>query len=827
MSGWRSKLLPLATETTAFPPPGRRASFLRLGIVALAIAAVWAVVFAPFAFGDRVLLFKAIGSDSLNQEYPIAIHLSDYLRTNGFPRWSFQFGIGQSIYPLAPYLLFNPVAWLPRDLIAVALPWQFLLKLTIAGLLFFRFLQLRGLDFRSSLAGALLAAYSTYMCFGCCWPGMGNEFLAFAFLLVAIETAFAKGRWVYVPCAVALAGFLTVFHLYLSAVLLAVYVPARIVAEHGWRVRPLLRLGLPLAGAALLGCGLAAIFAVSSADMILDSPRAPSHGSRMWVLLAHPVLGVESLRHFFTWAARWLSADLIGTDVSFRGWYNYLEAPINYWGLVTLLLAPQALVQARGRRRILGALFCAYVLLPVLFPWLRYAFWAFQGDYYRTYSLFAGFGMLLLATTALHRYGREGKLNLVLLVATVVALLAVLWFPDPRARAMVVPSVRNAATAYLIAYAAVLGTGRALRQYSAAGWLIVALTAVELAHFEHTSLAGCETMTKAELKARVGYNDYTVDAVREIKRTDPSFYRISKAYSSGPAVHESLNDQMVFGYFGTGGEYTSFNDMDYLRFLAGLDMIAAETREIDTRWAPSLWNRTNVATFAGEKYFLTRDPGMLAHDRMYEPVGRFGDVYAFRNMWSMPFGVSLPRFIRQSELNRWPASAKEHALFYAVLLPDADPQLERDLAHVGLRPMTLADLTRLVREQPLEQATAQHRATGLVIRSFDQNHLTGTVEAPWDAVLVFQTAFDRGWQVWVDGQRMPTFRADFGLIGAPIRAGHHEVRMRFVPAWAGPSMIVTLISAAGLAMAARRWPRLRPASAKIAAAERDFVTAAT
>jgi len=47
--------------------------------VLLGVLTAGLVIFRSFVFGDRVLLYKDIGSDSINDSYPYFVHLSDYV----------------------------------------------------------------------------------------------------------------------------------------------------------------------------------------------------------------------------------------------------------------------------------------------------------------------------------------------------------------------------------------------------------------------------------------------------------------------------------------------------------------------------------------------------------------------------------------------------------------------------------------------------------------------------------------------------------------------------------------------------------------------------
>ena len=291
----------------------RHSLFVRISTVALVLLVIGAIIFGHFLFGPKLLLYKDIGSDSVNDDYPTFAHLSDYIRTEGAPSWSFQVGLGQSIFSLASLLLFNPVAWLPKAIIPEALVWQHLLKVLIVGFLFFRFLEFRGLNFRSSLAGALLLSFSVYMCFGSCWSVAANEVVGFTFLLFAVELAISRRLWVCLPFAVGLLGLLSVFHLYLCAILLCLYVPVRLVELCGWRIQPLWQTGSRLAAGALLGVGLAGITAIDGTFAMLNSPRGSGTASYVATLSSHAVFGLESSLHYVTAVLRLFSADMLGT----------------------------------------------------------------------------------------------------------------------------------------------------------------------------------------------------------------------------------------------------------------------------------------------------------------------------------------------------------------------------------------------------------------------------------------------------------------------------------------------------------------------------------
>src|SRR5262249_46279119 len=159
-----------------------------------------------------------------------------------------------------------------------------------------------------------------------------------------VEHAVRRGRWIYLPFAVACLGLLTPFHLYLGALMLTLYVSGRLFELNRWTFRPSLRICLWLAIVALLGAGLTSAVWLDSAVAIRNSPRGSGLTSHTAKLLSFPVFGLESQSFYLTAILRSFSNDIIGSGSSFRGWNNYLEAPMSYCGLLPLLLLPQVFV---------------------------------------------------------------------------------------------------------------------------------------------------------------------------------------------------------------------------------------------------------------------------------------------------------------------------------------------------------------------------------------------------------------------------------------------------------------------------------------------------
>lgn len=760
------------------------------------------LIYRDFLFGDLVLLYEGIGSDSLHDYYPSFVHLSDYLRNEGLPSWSFYTGMGQDLYSLVGYLILQPVTWLPRGLIAQALVYQHLGKVLLAGLLFFSFLRLRSLQYPACLLGASLLSFSAYMTMGSCWFPLADEVVCFAALLLAVELALSRGQWFFLTLGVTLTGFLGAFYLYLCAFFLLCYVPARLWGRHGWQPRFILQICLLLAGAAALGVGLGAFITLPNLYALLNSPRGSGTTSLVARLSSSPVFGLQSSLHYVTAALRPLANDALGTADSYRGWGNYLEAPLTYCGLLCVILLPQVFVESSRRQRIIGGLFLSGLLVPTIFPWFRYLFWAFQGDYYRTYSLFCVLGVITLSAISFSRYLEGRPLNLWLLLATILLVAGILYLPIQTLKTVISPGVRQGVTILLFCYGALLGVGQLTKRTKLAAWVILALTAVELIQFNRMTVSNRRTVSKHELIGGVAGDSETTGAVQDIKRRDNTFFRLTTLRQSERGTETNLNDSIMLRYYGTSS-YTSFNNVNYTNFLTALEAMPPNS-EAATRWAIGLAGNFIPSIFAGEKYALVEDPAPFQQAAQYESVRGYGKYSLFQNTLFLPMGLIFDRYLPEDSFRKLARDDKEQSLLAVAVLANKEEARAR-----GLERITISELQRELATTSFPATIEKRRKTALSLTSFRQTKIEGTVRLDRKSILVLQTPFDRGWRAFQDGLAAATLKVDAGLLGVVLDPGEHNVAVRYSTPFLAQGLMLSLVSVALAALGYWRWPRLR------------------
>jgi len=487
---------------------------------------------------------------------------------------------------------------------------------------------------------------------------------------------------------------------------------------------------------------------------------------------------------------RSFSTDMLGTGNNFKGYNNYLEAPIFYCGLLSLLLAPQIFYFSDKRRKIINGMILLLCALPVVFPFFRLAFWGFSGDYYRSLSLVIVLVILWFATQSLSYIDKTGRVSPVLLAGTLSVLLAALFFPyfdDTNSK--IDPNLRNIAAVFLAGYVVLVYLMGGKKYKFPAQVLLLSTVCVELAYFSSITVNKHPLVSAEELRGKTGYNDYSADAVAWLNSIDPGFFRVAKTYGSSLAEYASANDSQVQGYKSTSA-YASFNQLYYVKFLGEMGVLDA-TKEDETRW---LWGldkpfRALSLSFASVKYALAH-PGSDLGGKGYKPIKILGDVQVFENSYFLPLGFTYDKYVPYESFKTLSAKVKEQSLLRAFVAGSDDL---KDFSGLKVfdpvaqaEPLSFEGYGRYV--NALKEETLSFTESG-------QNRLAGTIDLAKEKLLFFSIPYDKGWKAKVDGRPAELKLVNIGFMGLPLEHGRHRVELEFTPPllYAGE-----LVSAAGL-----------------------------
>ena len=758
-----------------------------LFILLFLIISVALFVFHDYLFFNRLYLFKDIGSDSINNFYPRIIHMADYLRNEGFPKWSFNEGMGQNFYANN---LGNPFEWillmLGRDYLAYGIIYVEVLKIVLGGAFFYLYLRMLPLTPFTAIAGGLLFSFSSFMILGGGWYQFSVQAVYLALLLYAFERYLNKNSWGLFPIAIALISASRPFSLYTHAIFFLLYGIFRYIDINGWKPKELSIFLVKLAGLGTLGAALSSVFMFSGILEMIQSPRVAGNASHTGQLSSHSLFGLEGMKHNITAITRFYSDNLLGTGSAFKGWQNYLEAPMFYCGLISLLLAPQLYSFLDRRRMILYSTFALLFILPIIFPYFRYAFWAFTGDYYRIFSFFVAIVLLFFSMQALSRISESTKANPILNIATLLVLVAILYYCSTVSP--VDRGLRNIAISFLIFYTIIIHLFSFKNIRLACQLILLALICAELGYFSSITVNDRSAVTAQEYKEKVGYNDFTMEATAYLNSTDHSFYRVEKIYRSNPAIHTSLNDALVQNYRGTSS-YRSFNQLNYIKFLAGLNVINGSD-EHQTRWAPGLISRPLLLTFASVKYLLTKGNQKTLLGNTYTDVAKFGDVTVLKNNNYLPLGFTYDHYLSLTDFKKLSDHEKDIAILNAFIIDESSIDKLQGLSAYSMDNFNGKSTTYSI-GQYTEDVNHRKQDT-LSINSYDQNHFKGTINLAQKKLLFFSIPFDSGWSARVDGKQAQLMRVNLGFMGLVLDKGEHSIDLEFSTPYVGLGSVVSL-----------------------------------
>jgi hypothetical protein len=762
---------PMEETPDFFTKLGNRNVFVVLGILLLLVV----LVFNNYLFGDRPYCFVDIASDTINLSYPNMANLADYITQHGLPKWSFRSGMGQSIFPFFLRDPFELILLLQgKNAILGGLVYLEVIKIILAGLSFYWFLRLIKVSEFSALLGTLFFSFSGFMVMGSAWYGFTYEVLCLALFLVAFELLYQRGSWWLLPIVVCCIALSMPFNLYVYGLFVAAYGVFRHFAAPP-AANSLQKIGityLQMIGVGLIGLLLAGPFLLENIVQILESPRGSGNTSLTDKLSARPMFEVSEKLELATNILRFFSNDILGSAMNFKGWKNILEAGSFYCGLPCLLLMPQVFPFLEKKARTVFIVFISLWILPMFFPYFRHAFWLFSGDYYRAYAFFVALVFILYSVYALDFILKTKKINLVLLIGTVVVLLALLnypYFEDPE---MINGTVKSFAAVLLLGYAVLLffiakpGSAAYLR------YVLLGLVVFELSYVSGVTTNNWEAYQGADATQKIGYNDYTLDALRYIKQRDKSFYRVDKSYGSSTAVFNSINDGMAQGFYGSSS-YNPFNQLNYIKYMQ-LMGVSDKADETATRWCLGLLYKPVLESANSVKYILAKNRINPFWRFVCDSMAKIGDVTIFKNKYALPLGYTFSSYMKESDFAKISEDQRSLlALKTCVVSDEAVPQV------AALRAYPVQDTTAVFDPVTYGNDVQELGREALNLTKFSDNEVAGKVTVSQPKMLYISIPYDAGWTAKVDGKVQQKMVLSAGMTGLLLPKGEHTVVLTY------------------------------------------------
>ncbi len=764
------------------------------------------IIFHDFILGRYYYLFYDIAMDSISTAFPGIYHAARYLRTEGFPLWSFSQGMGQNIMAAS---LADPFYWVvylagPSHA-AYAIIWMEVSKILVTAAAFYHFLDLLKFNSLPKVIGTVLYCFSGFMIVGGQWWIFSTEACYLALLLWSFEKLYGENSWYFFPPVVALIAIHNPFELYTSSLVLFIYSIFRHVTSEQPKFRAFLSLVWKMIYLGALGVLISCASLVSNIQRIMESPRVSGDFSHFHKLSSIPVFALEKTEHYVTTLLRFFSNDMMGNAVNYSGWHNYLEAPLLYIGLLPLLLLPQIFVLFKKRKLIVCATLLLIILVPIILPYFRYAFFLFSGDYYRVFSLFAALIILILGLYVLKEVESDNCINTYVLIGTLLVLIAALYYPyqtsvtnidiadgspypfSQNLQGMISlnPKIRFAVCILLCAYSAILYLYRHVEQRSFLKVLLLVVLMIEIGYMNTVSLKDRYTLSPSNIMSYSGGD--TKDAVDFIHAIDEGFYRINIDAGLTPPIQFIYNKAKILDYYGTPS-YDSFNQRYYIRFLEELGIIKKE-QEAESRFSRGLVQHPLLWPFASIKYHIGKDSDMSVIQLGFRPIKRIGEATIYKNGNFMPLGYTFNHYIPIGKFGSLPNIQKSLVLQKAVVVEEP---VDTEVAS-KLNELDEFILTQNNGSYTYFQDIAHRNQNTFHISRFSHNDIKGTIKLDTPQMLFFSIPYDRGWSAVIDNRKTRPQLTNIGFTGFLLGPGEHTLHLSYVPRYFFPSVVASAL----------------------------------
>lgn len=744
-------------------------------LMVVAVSLVGFGIFKKFIFGEKLLIFTDIGSDTFYGNYAIYYFLTNYISDFKFPLWSFKLGAGSSLISLyhSIYDPFSIVYYFGGvDKISRLIVWVFLLKTFFASVFTYVYLRYLGVGAYSRIIASILFSFSGFLMI---W-GQHYHFASWVIFLPLM--LYAAELWLkenkFLPLALCVSYMvLNIAIFFQVSIFFCLYIIFRVVFEWGthskieW-CRRLLQLVIVYA----FGMGLSAALWFPEYYLLKSSPRIA--GDFLHVLF-ETILNFTRFNtpeYYWSLLARLYSSNLQGVGSEYNGFLNYYESIQLYVGMLPLIVIPQLYVVFTYRAKWIASLGILLIASFLIFSGFSQVMNGFQYQSYRW-----GYNVimfeLLLAALVLDAMLKNGKINIPILMLTWASLffgIACLNFNNLRLDGVqykqVVVRVMGV-VAFMTFYSGALYYLIVLKNKKWIFLLLLSTVCLEQVIENKDSFLKRSTVSPGiEKNIAVNFFDYGNIAAKELKKLDSSLYRIEKNHWL-----LSLNDALIQDYFGLDS-YVSIINPSYVRFAKEFGYVGKITT---VKW--NSLEHPYLADMLSVKYHLTKDNSKLPDGAVY--YEKYGDVFVYFRSGYLPFGFTYDSYIPFAAFNKLVGAEREVAFLHGAVLDLNTPKLKEVTSVSGHG----------------DDATLRGQLTNdvLKIKKMDEDAISGSIYLAKGKLLFLSIPFDSGWSARVNGVKVELVKVNVGFSGLYLEAGRSEVELKFFPPYMKAGIAMTVL----------------------------------
>lgn len=774
----------------------------------LLLSASCSFIFRDYLYGNDLMIFNDIGSDTWQQYIMNYTSIVNHLRDGSFSLWDFNNGLGINQFN---FNLFDPFLMLLYGVGVVLGPAHMLLyinviqilKIMVAAFAFYWFLS----QFSFSVLSKMITSYAYALNgFLLVWGQhyqFGTVVIYFPLMLLFCEKFIQKkkGKALF-PVMVFLCGIYSVYFTYMCLAATGLYLLFRILMLDGLTWKERIQRFLLGCAEMIMGVGMSLVVFLPMAEVLLDvSSRLESDGTGLLDFLRQ-CFTPYSRKFYLSMLKRMFSSNLQNGYGLAKGpqqyVMNYYEDPVLFCSTLAVFLNVQFLavlrkadMTKRAKRVLYGvaALILVGTALPVggtvfnyfTLPTQRYTFvlmtvflllMAWMWDYMRKGGKLNL--VLILAVTALMGWAywcgyeqagfQEYRTNILILtvtgILTAVCLTLLCFLKDTQIRNVILGVMGVVLVVNVVSEG---GTNYQNRVTMKKTDVPAEVMVQETQRYEEMRTSDDkEIKYRAEIEKpqdffREMYRVDLADCLNYLKENDPTFYRVEKDYISGTVSMDSSGQ----GYRGIS-TYNSVMNGNVKEFVKTCypELFFADHNHY------TFWNNVDdnwLAAFLGVKYILSGNGE--PDETKYKLLDQVGSLYIHVNVLDAQTAHFYTQDISEESLKELCTEEnREELLGEAIALEDGTE---------------IGDASEIQTLKSEEQETAEQNSSVTLDAPQKDSVVTGSVHAEADGYALFMIPYEKGWSLTIDGEKAELLRGDIGFLACEVPEGDHTILLTF------------------------------------------------
>lgn len=780
-------------------------------IIVVFVIALSFVVFHQYIFDGKYFLPKGILSDTLRISLPTYYHMYDNLiKDTNF--WSWSIGIGTSMFAHADVYC-DPFTYIiffgGRDLIPQMLIWSLVIKITCEALSFSYYLHFFSLHKYAVIFASVVYAFSGYSLV------MGGNLTLGTILVYAplvfrgIENYINNGDRKLLLLSLFLVCIYSYYYFYIIGILSLIYMIYQY--RHFNRIMLVKIVGLIATG--FTSMCLSAFTLLPQLQLVLNSTRTGSGSDIIFDFR----LFIPQLQTMATAIIRSFGNNMLGDAInspyvgySYNFIHDYFQTDWYVTALFILLFFQLLYYRKKSSKKII---LTALAILGVSsIPVVSYALNAFSTINYR-WMFIITFIIAIMTAFSIDTIINKKRINITIYFLSLIFAFGIIIISFFILGDWNVNTTQNIITNIWVdgkIYIEIL-----IIDYILFGVLAIILNSsiiprvkkhvvillgttiicIDILGNYYLWYSNDSTTCNYNIDNNSGYEDGSLEIIKEIQNNTPPLYRINKNFDSVIDMNgiPSNSDAMAQKYYGLKS-YCSLNNPNYISFLQELGIYVVCPLSIDyykalgitpkgivgadLNYINGVGDNYQLMGYLGVKYLLMQS-GTSINSEHLNYLGSMNNIDVYENKGAYPIG-----FIN-----------------YAVMSKEKFDHLDNDNKVDALCNFTIVENDAITectdvydtKHTVIESARKKQRAFKLL--HFDNDALEFKIYANAKAqYLSFTIPYDTDWHIYIDGEEVKTCKLNISMLGCKISKGNHIVTLQYIPHMFYTGVIITIIT---------------------------------